>query len=65
MRFAGTRSYGRAMKAKTLLGTLVVIGIVVFVIYVWAWPQLKSPVNEGKHNLPPKVQINMPNPGGG
>jgi hypothetical protein len=53
------------MKAKTLLGTLVVIGILVFVIYVWAWPQLKSPVNEGKHNLPPKVQINMPNPSGG
>ena len=54
-----------AMKAKTLLGTLLVVGAVVWVVYVWAWPQLRGPVNQQKGNMPPKVQINMPNPDGG
>ena len=54
-----------AMKAKTLIGTLLVIGAVVYVVYVWAWPQLRGPVEQQKGNTPPKVQINMPNPDGG
>jgi hypothetical protein len=53
------------MKAKTLIGTLLVIGALVYVVYVWAWPQLRVPVEQQKGNTPPKVQVNMPNPGGG
>jgi len=53
------------MKAKTLLGTLLVVAVVVYVLYMWAWPQLRGPVQQQKGNVPPKVQINMPNPGGG
>jgi hypothetical protein len=53
------------MKARTLLGTLLVIAAVVYIVYVWAWPQLRTPVEQHKGNVPPRVQINMPDPGDG
>lgn len=52
------------MRPKTLLWTIVVVGSFVWVVYFWAWPKLQGPVSQSKDRLPPKVEIQMPNPGG-
>lgn len=51
------------VKPKTLLWTILVVGGLVYVLYVWAWPQIEGPARQ-QRDRPPKVVIEMPNPGG-
>jgi hypothetical protein len=48
---------------KAFIGVVLAIALVV-VVYLWAAPQLGPEINRGQDRLPPKVEIEMPNPGG-
>jgi len=51
------------MRLKSLLGLLLVAALV-FGGYLWAKPQFERELKKGEGRLPPKVVIEMPNPGG-